>query len=178
MHVDLVRQTSKVMPDFEDPARVSSLRVWHCGYQTLSPISQLPALRTLVIATFPDESLSVLGSHADLQYLSILHLPRVRDLAPLARFESLRTLRLATVPGWDASGKVTEVYSLEPLAGLQHLEHLELIGIVPPSRSLEPIERCPALTSARFAKFPSKEVVRFFSATGTADEHAPEPNFA
>jgi hypothetical protein len=75
-------------------------------------------------------------------------------LGPLARLTSLVTLRLETLPSWDASGKRTIVESLEPLAELKALEHVELFSVLPPDRSLEPLERLPSLVTARLQRLP------------------------
>src|SRR5690349_649805 len=107
MHLDLMHDTRTQMPDIQ-PA-VKSLRIWHCKYRTLGPVSRLENLKVLVVATFPDDSFMLLRSLRDLQYLRILHMPKVHDLSPLAELRCLETLSLETTPGWDASGKVTTV---------------------------------------------------------------------
>jgi hypothetical protein len=40
-------------------------------------------------------------------------------------------LTLATLPGWDNSGEVTEVGSLAPLAALPQPSELDLFGVGP-----------------------------------------------
>jgi hypothetical protein len=116
MHVDWVRDPSRVMPPLKDLPAVGSVRVWNCKYRTLVPLATLRQLRTLVILNFPDESLDFVGELRTLQYLSINHLPKVSELSPLEGLKHLETLSLETTPGWDASGKKTEVDSLAPLA--------------------------------------------------------------
>ncbi|MFD0808201.1 hypothetical protein ACFQ0K_19065 [Nocardioides caeni] len=130
MHVDLMRDKARTMPQ-DEGVDVSALRVWHCNYQSLAAVRGYPNLKTLVVATYPDDSLEPLADLEQLEYLSLLHLPAVTDLAPLARLNRLRTLRLSTLPSWDSSGKVTTVESLAPLATLPHLKHLELFGVRP-----------------------------------------------
>jgi len=174
MHLDLMRDKQKTMPTVD--RSVDSLRVWHCGYRTLKPVGELPQLRKLVIATFPDDSLAFLSALRNLRHLRILHLPKVTDLAPLAELRELRSLSLSTLPSWDSSGRVTEVESLDPLGTLAALEHLELFGVVGRTRSLAAIERCRSLTSARFSKYPKEEVHRFYAATKVSDAHVPEPD--
>jgi hypothetical protein len=161
------------MPEDGD-TRASALRVWHCNYQSLAAIRRYPDLQTLVIATYPDETLGPVAALERLEYLSILHLPGVTDLAPLGRLERLRTLRLATLPSWDSSGKVTTVQSLAPLAELPHLAHLELFGIRPEDRSLRDLEGAPNLVNVRVSKYPKPEVRRFYEATGWSDRFAPD----
>ena len=104
-----------------------------------------------------------------------MHLPKVDDLAPLAELRRLETLSLSTLPSWDASGKVTEVRSLDPIAKLPSLKHLALFGVVPKGRSLEAITRCRNLVASRFSKYPKAEMVRFYEATQMSDEFPPPP---
>lgn len=162
------------MPEGGD-ATASALRVWHCNYQSLVPLSGYPNIKILVIATFPDDDLEPVAALTGLEYLRVLHLPGVTDLAPLERLQRLRTLRLATLPSWDSSGKVTTVESLAPLAGLPHLAHLELFGVRPADKSLRDLEGSPSLVSVRVSKYPKPEVRRLHEATGWADAFAPGP---
>jgi hypothetical protein len=173
MTVELVRDKQTQMPAL--PAGVESLRIWHCGYKTLRPLADLRGLRTLVIAVFPDETLNMLGALGDLQYLRIVHLPRVTDLSPLEGLHRLETLSLETLPSWDASGSVTVVDSLDPIGRLAQLKHLSLFGVVPKDRSLAAVQRCRSLVSARFSKYPKPEVQRFYAETTVTDAHVPEP---
>src|SRR4051812_35241726 len=172
---DLMRDKAKAMPSDPDGAEVRALRVWHCNYGSLAPVVQYPNLTTLVVATYPDADLEPLASLNGLEYLSLLHLPRVTDLAPLAQLTSLRTVRLATLPSWDSSGKVTEVDSLRPLALLPGLAHLELFGVRPASESLRDLEDAKGLISVRVSKYPKAEVARFRDVTGATDDFAPSP---
>jgi len=104
-----------------------------------------------------------------------MHMPKVRDLAPLARLGRLETLSLSTLPSWDASGRVTEVRSLAPLAKLSALKHLALFSVVSRSRSLKGLERCRQLLSVRISKFPKSEVKRFREASGVVRDDFPPP---
>ena len=177
MHLEFVRDEEKIFPDVSEPKAIETLRVWHCKYRTLGPLRQFENLRVLVVATYPDDSLDVVSKLKRLEFLSILHLPKITDLAPLARLKSLTTLCLETLPSWDASGKRTVVTSFEPLAQLTALRHIELFSVVPPDRSLGPLERLPSLETARLQGFPKAEISRFFAATGLKDAFAPEPEF-
>ena len=141
--------------------RVGSLRIWFCKYKTLAPLTKFERLRTLVVAGFPDETLAILSKLQNLQYLSIVHLPNIVDLSPLTLLHHLESLSLSTLPSWDSSGKVTKVVSLDPIGMISSLKYLELFGVVPESRSLSPVERCGSLVSARFSKYPKKEIQRF-----------------
>src|SRR5512143_2963022 len=160
MHLDLSRDTASDFPHLEAPESIRTARVWHCRYKTLRPLATLSHLETLVIATYPDDSLETVGALRHLRYLSILHLPKVQELLPLGGLEHLETLSLATLPSWDASRRKQIVSSLEPLVQLPHLRHLELFGVVPADRSLAVLQSCPALESARFSKFPKAELAR------------------
>jgi hypothetical protein len=153
MHIDFLRNKAKTFPVIESPDGVTSLRVWHCKYATVSPVAGLRELETLVIASFPDPSLDMLGALHKLRYLSILHLPRVTTLGPLERLQRLETLSLATLPSWDSTSKKQVVDSLAPLTKLAGLKHLELFGVVPADRSLAALNGCKALVSARISTF-------------------------
>jgi hypothetical protein len=176
-HLDLLRRTETEFPRFDNPASIRSLRVWHCKYKSLQMTNQFRDLQELVIATLPDNSLSFLEMVRDLRYLSILHMPNITDVGALAHLKKLESLSLQTLPSWDASGKCTTIESLEPLAQIPGLKHLELFGICPPNKSLLPLERIKNLQSARFLKYPKGEVVRFFGETGIADQFNPPPSF-
>ena len=147
MHLELMRDRDRDFPVAAIPNGLRSLRAWHCKYRSLQPIADLRTLEGLEIATFPDDTLEVIADLSRLRYLHIIHLPLVSDLAPLAALKSLVTLRLATLPSWDASGKLTVVSSLEPLAELPDLRHVELFGVVPEDRSPMSLLRCDRLRS-------------------------------
>jgi len=172
-----MRDPARVMPDLGVHLGVRELRVWHCKYKTLQPIGVLRELRTLVIGSYPDADFDAFAQLRKLRYLRVLHLPKVTDLSALAGLESLETLSLETTPGWDASGKRTIVESLEPLAGLPRLRHVQLFGVLPESRSLAALERCAALVSVRVSKYPKAEQRRFLETTGLSDAFAPGSPF-
>jgi len=167
MHLDLMRDKSRVMPSVAEPAAVTSIRIWHCAYSSLEEVSAFPNLHSLVIATFPDTSLGCLSSFSKLTYLRVVHLPKVTDLSPLASLTELRSLSLETLPSWDASSKRTVVASLEPITRLAHIEHLSLLGVVSEDRSLAVLQRCTTLRTARFHGFAKAECV--FRAIVTGD---------
>jgi len=173
--VDLVRDDALSMPLHSPPDEVTALRIWHCKYESLSPLSSFTSLRTLVVATFPDPDLTPLSQLTGLEYLSLLHLPDVTDLTPLAALTSLVTVRLATLPSWDSSGRRTIVDSLAPLAALPTLRHVELFGVVPRDKSLTELEGSPSLLSVRVSKYDKRERERFYRATGLSDAFAPGP---
>jgi hypothetical protein len=68
-----------------------------CGTATISrsALSVGTQPPTLVVATYPNDDLEPVAALEGLEYLRLLHLPGVRDLAPLGRLQQLRTLRLA-----------------------------------------------------------------------------------
>jgi hypothetical protein len=177
VHLELDRDAARTFPELPEPDAVETGRIWQCKYRTFEPIAELRNLRALVIMSYPDTSLEPISGLSRLRYLRIIHLPRVRDLAALARLQSLTTLCLETAPGWDASGKRTVVASLEPIATLKRLEHIQLFSVVPPDRSLASLEVLPSLTTARLQGFPRNEIVRFFQATGVEDAFAPRPDY-
>ena len=173
--LDLMRDSASELPVPAQPEGVTALRVWHCKYRTLEPLGRFQNLETLVVATWPDSTLDVLAGLDSLTYLSLHHLPKVTDLAPLAHLQNLTTLCLHTLPSWDSSGKKTVVRSLEPLALLPSLHHLELFGVVPEDGSLRALEAASGLESVRVHKYARRERDRFYEATGVSDAFAPGP---
>jgi hypothetical protein len=173
MRLELMRDAAKRFPMQETPSEVSSLCVWHCKYKTLEPIAEFENLRALKIATFPDESFELLSGLRQLEWLSVLHLPRVKDLDAICRIKSLRFLELKTLPSWDSSRKRTVVQSIEPLSKLSKLEHISLLGVVPADMSLTPLERCKRLKTARFQGYPEQEVKLFLQASKAENAHMP-----
>lgn len=177
MHLELIRDKAKVFPEVKEPLSVETLRLWHCSYRTLEPISDLTGLRGLIVASYPDSTFDPLSGLKDLEYLSVLHMPKIDAIAPISGLSRLRVLRLSTLPGWDASGRTTQVESLEGLARLSHLRHIELFGVLPRDGSLGALEGCLNLESVRVSKYPKAEVERFRRATGLSDAFAPEAWF-
>jgi hypothetical protein len=177
MHIDAFCENGKLIPAVTDPRNLRSLKVVQRRRGSLRPVAQLYQLTTLEVFSFLDETLDVLRKLKQLHYLRIIHLPNVTDLSPLADLRELECLSLSTLPSWDASGKVTVVESLDPIGQLQDLRHVELMGVRPKSKSLSPLERCPRLASARFHKYPKRELERFYAAKRVSDAFVPEPVF-
>lgn len=173
--LDRVRDPSLELHLPDGAEQIEAARIHHCRYQSLGPLTKLSGLRTLVVATWPDDSLELLRSLPRLEYLYALHMPRVHDLSPLRTLAALRVARLATLPSWDSSGKVQVVESLEPLASLPALQHLELFGVRPESKSLAELEHSTSLLTARVSKYSKAEVARYRTATGVGDAYAPRP---
>jgi hypothetical protein len=174
-HLELMRDPGRAFPPVADPEAVRRATVWHCRYTSLAPLAELRHLEQLVIATFPDTSFEFLAGLEKLRLLRIVHMPKVDDIGPLARLTQLTSLSLSTLPSWDASGKTTTIRSLEPLAALPALAHLELFGICPPDKSLAPLEKCKHLRTARFSQYPLAEMARFFKKTIVENQFNPEP---
>jgi hypothetical protein len=170
-----MRDSSKTFPAFDEPGRITALRVWFCKYQTLRQIEELSNVRTLVIAGYPDESFEPIGRLASLEYLSVVDFPKITSLEPLADLGQLRVLRLHCLPSWDSSGRVIQIESLAPIARLARLEHLELFGVGPANGSLSALESLPGLRSVRVSKYPPAEVDRFRAVSAVSDEFAPAP---
>jgi len=175
MHIDLMRDSATAFPQLEKKENIRSLRVWHCKYKNLKEVALLQNLEELMIASFPDKSLDIFLSLGKLRYLSILHLPKVSDLAALSALPNIETLSLSTSPAWDAAKKCTIVESLEPIASLKSLKHLELFGVCPASKSLASLEQCKSLQTARFSQYPKDEVERFYSVTNVTNVFNPGP---
>ena len=97
MHFEFVRDAAKAMPLVPEAEKVSSLSVWYCKYQTLSPLSEFRGLRTLKIAGFPDETLDRLRELNQLEWLSILHLPNF-TATQRGRFSASSTNRQSQMP--------------------------------------------------------------------------------
>ena len=177
MHLDLMRDTATSFPVVKNPEEVRTLRVWHCKYKSLQALASFGNLEELVLATFPDPSLDILVSLQKLRFLSVLHLPKVTELEALAGLENIETLSLSTSPAWDAAKKCTVINSLEPIARMKSLRHLELFGICPADKSLASLGQCTNIKSARFSQYPKNEVESFYRTTGAANQFNPKPSF-
>ena len=161
------------MPVVPNAGEVTSLILWHCKFSTLEAIASFTKLKALKVASYPDATLEPLRKLKDLEWLSILHLPRVNDLEPLSGLRKLTALELATQPSWDTSGKRQVVKTLDPLAQLPRLAYLALLGVVPENRSLEVLEASSSLLTARFSGFPAIEAERFYSVSAVENSHVP-----
>jgi hypothetical protein len=144
-------------------------------YNSLGGLSAFVNLKTLVIATYPDADLAPLRGLSRLEYLSIMHMPKVSALGPLSQLQRLRTIRLSTLPSWDSSGKKTTVRSLGPLAELPDLAHIELFGVLPEDGTLHALENCPSLETLRVSKYRKSEIDRFYRVTELLESFAPSP---
>jgi hypothetical protein len=128
-----------------------------------------------IIATYPDADLTPLQSLSRLEYLSIMHMPKVFDLGPLSQLQKLKTIRCSTLPSWDSSGKKTTVHSLAPLTELPNIAHLELFGVLPEDGKLDLLENCQSLETVRVNKYRKSEIERFYRVTELPSSFAPSP---
>jgi len=175
--MDLIRDRATTFPEVKNKEKLSRMRVWHCKYKTLQPIAEFHNLEELVVATFPDKTLRPIVSLRKLRYLRIVHMPKIASLHELSELEGLESLALETSPSWDASRRCTIVESLEPIAAITGLKHLELFGVCPPDKSLAALEKLKTLQSARFSQYPQTEVERFYRNTGVINEYIPRSSF-
>lgn len=178
VHLELIRDPSRTFPHVADPDSVRSVKVWFCKYKSLGLLADLRNLEELVIAGFPDASFEFLVKLKKLRFLSVVHMPKIFNVAPLAELKQLTSLSLSTLPSWDASRKTTTIQSLEPLAAIPELAHLELFGICPPDKLLVPLEKCRRLQTARIAQYPRDETSRFYAATNVGDRFNAAPSFS
>jgi hypothetical protein len=176
MHVHRMRDKAREFPAVARPQDVTSACIWFCRYRSVDALAGFGHLRELKIGGLPDDSLQAIGALAELRYLSIVDLPAVHSLEPLRGLARLETLSLATLPEWQGRRRQV-VASLEPIAALPALTHLELLGVCPPDLSLAPLELCPNLVSARFTQYPPREVDRFELITQIPGDFAPLPRF-
>lgn len=174
MHIEFIRDSARQMPDISKADEVTSMTIWHCKYRSLAPLAGFTRLKALKIATFADTTLDPLEGLEQLEWLSILHLPKIDDLQPLARLQALTSLALATSSGWDASRKRQVVRSLEPLVSLPRLSALSLFGVVAQDKSLAALERCNTLANVRLSGYPVWEMKRYYAATGVQHGHMPD----
>jgi hypothetical protein len=175
MHLEFMRIAERQMPAVAEPLEVKSLTVWHCKFKTLAPLASFRNVTRLTIAGFPDESFEQISMLSNLKELRILHFPRARSLAPLKHLVQLFALSLESLPSWDTSRRQLVVESLDPLAELPSLTHLQLFGVVPPDRSLAVLEANSSLKSARFQGYPAAEAELFFLAKGVKNASYPFP---
>ncbi|MGJ4927433.1 hypothetical protein ACQR1I_19475 [Bradyrhizobium sp. HKCCYLS2038] len=173
MFVAFVKDKSPAFPGIDNPDGITALKIWNFGFRSFSFLPSFSNLKQLAILAYPDAVFDPISQCQQLESVSICHFPGVCDLAPLGRLPNLTALSLATLPSWDASGKVQTVESLAPLAGLESLRHLELLGVCPDDRSLRPLQSCKTLKSLRCSKYPRKEVQRFYEETGCSNARCP-----
>jgi hypothetical protein len=142
MKLELIREKDRLFPSIENPLDYTQIRIWHCRYQSLSPLSRFRNLEKIEIATYPDPSLEFVSGLTKVKSLFIIHLPKVSDIAPFSHLEALETLELAILPSWN---KLQHISTLTPLRGLKRLRALTLHGILVNDGSLRPLHSCPTL---------------------------------
>jgi hypothetical protein len=178
VHIDLIRDSASRFPALESTEKIRSMRIWHCKYKSLAPISECMNVEELVVANFPGDTLEALAFMRKLRYLSIVHMPKITNLGQLSGLSRLEVLSLQSSPSWDASGRSVVVESLDPIKKLSGLRHLELFGVCPPDKSLAPLEELSGLKSARFSQYPKAEIERFYRATGVMNQFNPGPTIS
>ena len=159
------------MPILHNPSKVTSIKIWHCNFESLISIRECINLEQLSIATLPESNFEFLGKCPNLKLLSIIHLPKIESFQNFPILNQLETL--STLPSWDSSGKKTIVDSLASLANLPNLEHIELFGVVPEDLSIESLSIFNNLKSARFSKHPKMLINAFYKQSGISDDWAP-----
>lgn len=175
MHLEFIRDKSKVMPQIDSPLEAKSIRIWHCKYESLEQINKCKNIEVLIIASLPAENFEFLKNLKKLKHLSVIHLPKINDLSPLESLTSLETVSLSTLPSWDSSGKVSVVSTLAPLASLPKLKHLELFGVRPENKSPLELTSSKSLVSIRLSKFAKTLEKELYESTGITNDWAPEP---
>ncbi|WNF48424.1 hypothetical protein RHP75_08430 [Pseudomonas sp. SG20056] len=178
MKLDLMRDASSAFPKFEDYESVTEMRVWHCKYKSMQDIGRFVNLKELVIATLPESSLDFLLPLKNLEYLKIVHLPKVEDISPLSELKSLVCLSLATLPNWDSSKKLTKIKTLEPISSLPRLKNIELFGVVPVDGSLDYLKNVKTLETARFSGYIDEKVESFYSGSNISRDFVPKSSFS
>jgi hypothetical protein len=63
MKLELIREKTKIFPLIGNPLDYSEIRIWHCKYQSFTPISDFQNAENIEIATFPDSSLDCMGNY-------------------------------------------------------------------------------------------------------------------
>lgn len=168
-HLELTGDPASKFPALPAPDQFRSARIVHCAYPTLVPLAAFTNLIHVEIVGYPDDTLEPIGQLTQLEELSIMHLPRVTDLSPLASLANLRRLDLMTWPGQGSSGNPAEVASLSPLCALPKLEELNLFGVRPPNQRVDDLLKCSALRVACVTGYPDLEVDRLSEALSTRD---------
>jgi hypothetical protein len=174
VHIEFMRDKSRVMPQIEKPEEVTSMTIWHCNFESLNQITECLNLEQLSIVSLPENNFDFLSQFSKLKFLSIVHLPDVTSFDSFPVLNQLETVSLETLPSWDSSGRKTIIDSLLPLSELPNLKYLELFGVVPKEVSFESLSIFSGLQSARFSKYPKKITNAFYKHSSVSDDWAPE----
>ena len=128
------------------------------SFESLSSLPNLAALRLGVSAGL--RSLEPLGRMPRLKWLELANLRRIDDFEVLGRLTHLDGLAFDA-----ADGKLLEVESLAPLAGLTQLTWLNLGGVRARDRSLRPLQGLRKLIWLGLARhYPAQEFARLSAA--------------
>jgi len=153
------------------------LRIWFCNYSNIEAIAQCENLQELVIAGLKGDKLDFLSRLSQLKYLSIAHITNINDLSPISNLQQLECLSLETPRSWNTSRKRYLVNSLEPLAQLGKLRHLQLYRVCNEALSLASLEQSSSLRTVRLSGYTKKETARFYKATQFVTARGPESSF-
>lgn len=170
MKLDLMRNKSSKLELIDDVEKVECLRIWFCKYKTLNELSKFINLKELTIAGFPNENFSMLSNMANLEYLSVLDMPKVNSLNDLVQLKKLKYLSLSTSPSWDGTKKRTVVDTLAPIQEIESLEWLELFGVCSEIRTLDELSSFNKLKAARFNGYSARDTDSFYSRSGVANK--------
>ena len=111
------------------------------------------------------DTLTGLNRVAGVQRLTIVNAPRIRSLDPIADLLDLRSFGFRILMSKTSSQRID---SLGPLAALQHLESIEMLGVVAIDGSLQPLR---GLRRLRHVHIPNRyDVAEFGQLAGALPE--------
>lgn len=121
--------------------RTSELRIYEMRVPDLAPLASIGPLSRLAIEwNTKATSLETLGQLVTLEILSLVDIPKARDLTPIARLTRLRA--------FEFSGGIwtkNTALSLAPLAQVDTLEELRLTNLRVLDGGLRPLAGCRSL---------------------------------
>lgn len=132
--------------------------LWNIRAEEISALRNWSGIERLIIDGIPRVSdIFPLGSLENLELLSIERAPKARDISALSSLSNLRYLCFAG--GYSTSSK--RVPTLQPLAALKRLQHLNLVGVNSSDRSLAPLAEMHTLKEIRLSNnWPTEEFAR------------------
>ena len=157
MHVEYVLDPRSELPRHYACSDTTSLKIWHCKFESFEWLPAFSGLRSLVFAGFPLDSFSILEKLPSLRELRIVDFPRVRDVEALSSLRKLEILSLQVLPDWHAMLRRQHVASLEPLGNLHKLRAIDLLGVVPDAGGLLPLSACRHLTQMQLLGYSAKD---------------------
>jgi hypothetical protein len=150
--------------------RLQALNLKWSSVSSLAPISQAKSLRALFIGSSPSiECLAALSDLAEIEHLFIENVQQPVDLSFVSALTKLREFGLSS-----SRGSKLQVQTLEPLATLEQLEMLWLVGLQVLHGGLYPLHRLRHLASLRTTvRKTSKEYLELCSAVPTLQHFQP-----